>query len=132
MAPKTITGKVKTTAPRPRTKKPAVAPVRVTAVKSGIKRPLKAKPKAPTAAIAPPEPVEPVGGSKQARLIAMLRVEPGATIDQMMALTGWQAHTVRGAISGVLRKRLGLNVACNAGVDGGTRTYRIVETRAAA
>ena len=67
------------------------------------------------------------GHSKQARLIAMLQRAPGATIDQMMALTGWQAHTVRGTISGVLRKKLGLNVNCQPSKDAGPRLYRIRE-----
>ena len=43
----------------------------------------------------------------------------------MTAATGWQPHTVRGTISGVLRKHLGLNVICTA--EAGHRTYRIVE-----
>ena len=43
----------------------------------------------------------------------------------MMALTGWQAHTVRGMLSGSLRKRLGLNVQSQ--VAEGLRVYRIVE-----
>ena len=42
-----------------------------------------------------------------------------------LTLTGWQAHTVRGTISGVLRKRLGLSVTCAASEGGGTRVYRI-------
>lgn len=42
----------------------------------------------------------------------------------MTNATGWQAHSVRGVISGVLRKKLGLNVQ-SATVDG-TRRYRIV------
>lgn len=70
----------------------------------------------------------PASNSKQARLIDLLRAAPGGTIDQMMKLTGWQAHTVRGTISGVLRKRLGLNVAC-ATDAAGARVYRIVEAR---
>ncbi|MBX9792746.1 MAG: DUF3489 domain-containing protein [Burkholderiaceae bacterium] len=74
--------------------------------------------------IAPTAPAEPVGTSKQARLISLLKAAPGATLEQMMSLTGWQAHTVRGTISGVLRKRLGLNVVC-AG-ESGSRSYRIV------
>lgn len=74
--------------------------------------------------IVPPTPVEPVGTSKQARLISLLNAASGATLEQMMSLTGWQAHTVRGTISGVLRKRLGLNVVC-AG-SAGSRSYRIV------
>ena len=72
-----------------------------------------------------PTPAEPVGTSKQARLILMLNATSGATLEQMMKLTGWQAHTVRGAISGVLRKRLGLNVVCDA-ADSEVRRYRIV------
>ena len=55
----------------------------------------------------------------------MLNATSGATLEQMMKLTGWQAHTVRGAISGVLRKRLGLNVVCDA-ADSEVRRYRIV------
>ena len=63
--------------------------------------------------------------SKQSRLIATLRAKPGATIEEMMTLTGWQAHSVRGAISGVLRKRLGLNVVCATAEGDGARVYRI-------
>jgi hypothetical protein len=43
---------------------------------------------------------------------------------QMMALTGWLPHTVRGALSGALRKRLGLNVQYS--LEDGVRVYRIV------
>jgi hypothetical protein len=46
----------------------------------------------------------------------------------MTRTTGWQPHTVRGVISGVLRKRLGLNVSCSAPDAAGGRTYRIVDT----
>lgn len=74
-----------------------------------------------------PVPVKPVGTSKQARLISMLNASSGATLEQMMNLTGWQAHTVRGAISGVLRKRLGLNVVCDA-AGSEARRYRIVNS----
>ena len=53
----------------------------------------------------------------------MLRAPAGGTIDQLTELTGWQPHTVRGTISGTLRKRLNLNVTCVAHV------YRIVEAQ---
>ncbi len=76
--------------------------------------------------IAPPAPAEPVGTSKQARLISLLTAASGATLEQMMSLTGWQAHTVRGTISGVLRKRLGLNVVCDSADASDARRYRIV------
>lgn len=49
---------------------------------------------------------------------------------QMVELTGWQSHTVRGMLSGSLRKRLGLNVRY--GVEEGVRVYRIHPEVAAA
>lgn len=64
-------------------------------------------------------------GSKQSQLLAMLRSPAGATIEQMIGATGWQAHSVRGAISGVLRKRMGLNVVCTPSPSGGARIYRV-------
>ncbi len=80
--------------------------------------------------IVPSPPLESARTSKQARLISLMRASSGATLEQMMALTGWQAHTVRGAISGVLRKRLGLNVVCEAASGSGVRCYRIVAAAA--
>lgn len=68
----------------------------------------------------------------QARLIALLKKECGATLDQMMTLTGWQAHTVRGTLSGVLRKRMGFNVNCTPTPNSGERIYRIVGAAASA
>jgi hypothetical protein len=65
--------------------------------------------------------------SKQAQLIALLRSAEGCSLEHMTEVTGWQAHTVRGTISGVLRKRLGLNVRSALPVAGGPRVYRIVE-----
>ncbi|WP_424859319.1 DUF3489 domain-containing protein [Tepidimonas sp. HKU77] len=53
-------------------------------------------------------PVRP--GTKLAALVVALRRPQGATSLQLMLATGWQPHSVRGAISGLLRKRLGLNV----------------------
>ena len=63
-------------------------------------------------------------GTKLAAIIAAMRHPGGATIAQMMASTGWQAHTVRGTISGMVRKRLGYEVITEKGTDG-QRTYRI-------
>jgi hypothetical protein len=79
----------------------------------------KAKPRAKAAAAA----TKPAA-SKQAQVIALLKAPTGATIDQLTSATGWQPHTVRGAISGSLRKRLGLTVVC-AGLAG-SRVYHIV------
>ena len=57
-----------------------------------------------------PEPTKPKtrSGTKQARLIAMLRAPDGATISEIVTALEWQSHTARGVISGVLKKRLGL------------------------
>lgn len=60
---------------------------------------------------------------KKDQLIALLQSASGTTIDAMTHQTGWQAHTVRGVISGVLRKKLGLNVICER-TDQGNR-YKI-------
>jgi hypothetical protein len=76
-----------------------------------------------------PPPVSTVAAeapaTKQARLIALIKQAPGASLADLTAATGWQAHSVRGAISGVLRKRLQLPVISET-VDG-TRRYRIAE-----
>lgn len=63
-------------------------------------------------------------GTKLAAIIDAMRNPGGATIAQMMVGTGWQAHTVRGAISGMVRKRLGLNVSLVRN-DSGERVYRV-------
>lgn len=62
--------------------------------------------------------------TKLAAIIEAMRHPGGATIAQIMAVTGWQAHTVRGAISGMVRKRLGFEVVTEKGANG-QRGYRI-------
>ena len=49
-------------------------------------------------------------GTKQALLIAMLQAPTGATLQEIISATGWQAHSARGALSGALGKKLGLIV----------------------
>jgi len=63
-------------------------------------------------------------GTKQGLLIDLLKRKSGATIDEIVAATGWQAHSVRGAISGSLKKKLGLVVSSQKVADRG-RVYRI-------
>jgi hypothetical protein len=62
--------------------------------------------------------------SKQARLVDMLSRSEGATIDDIVKALVWQAHTVRAAISGALKKKLGLKVESERVADRG-RVYRI-------
>src|SRR5438128_9121434 len=64
-------------------------------------------------------------GTKLARLIDMLRRERGATVAEAVAALGWQAHSVRGAISGALKKKRGLTIQSEMH-DGRGRIYRIV------
>ena len=91
------------------------------------------------AAIAHTRPVPPVddiqnleaivqpcrAGTKLAKLVVSLQKPEGATIFQLMCSTGWQRHTIRGAISGMLRKKYGLNIVMATSVHG-ERVYRIV------
>ncbi|UOM36640.1 DUF3489 domain-containing protein [Acuticoccus sp. I52.16.1] len=89
-------------------------------------------PKEPSASIAgPEEPGAPKNttpktrpGTKQAALIAMLEAREGATIPEIAEATGWQHHTVRGAIAGALKKRLGLDVTSEKDERRG-RVYRL-------
>ena len=93
----------------------------------------------PTAAkpgkAAPADQPTPRAGTKQAQMIEMLQRPEGATVEQIAAATGWQHHTVRGAISGALKKKLGLTVEAtrtrevgpnNAGAKGSATVYRIL------
>ena len=61
-------------------------------------------------------------------IAALLRRPAGATVAQMSAATGWQAHSVRGAIAGSLKKKHGLTIITEP-ADGG-RIYRIAEAAA--
>ena len=72
----------------------------------------------------PSAPAQRRKGTKQETLIEMLRAEGGATIDEIVEATGWQAHTVRGAMSGALKKKLGLTITSEK-VEGRGRVYKL-------
>jgi hypothetical protein len=90
----------------------------------------KHKPKAGSAAPTPaPSKSEPAkgadrAGSKIAKLVGLLRRPGGATIGTLVKATGWQEHSVRGAISGTVKKKLGLAVKSERRGDG-ERVYSI-------
>ena len=69
---------------------------------------------------------QPRPGSKQALLLELLRRRAGASLVEIVAATGWQPHSVRGAISGTVHKKLGLRVT-NERVEQRGRVYRIAE-----
>jgi hypothetical protein len=83
-------------------------------------------PVAPPPAPATPAPKTASPKGKLGALVALLRRPEGALIPALMAETGWQAHSVRGAMSGALKKKLGLTIASEPSATG--RRYRIVET----
>ena len=62
--------------------------------------------------------------SKQAQLVEMLKRPQGASVEELGAQFGWQPHTVRGAIAGALKKKLGLTVMSEK-VAGRGRVYRV-------
>lgn len=79
------------------------------------------------AVLAPLPPVAlalPTGPSRQDILLQLLGRPEGATIADMTGATGWQPHSVRGALSGVIGKKLGLKVTSDKLPDRG-RVYRV-------
>ncbi len=86
------------------------------------RKPSGSKPKGRTS----PPAVRP--GTKQALLIDLLKRKKGATIDEIVEATGWQPHSVRGAISGALKKRFGIAVTSERVGDRG-RVYQIAGSR---
>ena len=71
-----------------------------------------------------PKPPTPRAGTKKAMLISLLQAPKGATMDEIVAATGWLPHTVRGVMSGALGKKLGL-IVTSVKEEGGARVYRI-------
>jgi hypothetical protein len=104
------------------------------------RRAKKAKPAKPGKA-APAEKPAPRTGTKQAQMIDLLKRPEGATVEQIAEATGWQHHTIRGAISGALKKKLGLTVEATrtrevgpnkTGAKGSSTVYRITGSPSAA
>ncbi|MGA9064603.1 MAG: DUF3489 domain-containing protein, partial [Bryobacteraceae bacterium] len=68
-------------------------------------------------------------GSKTAAILALLQRAKGATLTEIMQATSWQAHSVRGFISGTLGKKMGLRVTSTKRADG-ARVYSVAKGEA--
>jgi hypothetical protein len=73
-----------------------------------------------------PDKTKPVARkeSKLQKCLTLLRSVDGATIEELIAATGWQAHSVRGFLAGTVKKKLNLALASSKAADG-ERRYRI-------
>ena len=76
-----------------------------------------------------PKPVDARQGSKTAAVLALVQRTKGATLSEIMQATSWQAHSVRGFISGTLGKKMGLTVTSTKRADG-ARVYSIARGEA--
>ena len=107
---------------------PANVPKPATHVAPAEGRRNKGAPKSKRRHTAPAAAKDPVNvareGSKKGEVIDLMRRAQGATLSEIMELTGWQAHTVRGFVSGTLIKKLGLNVESFRSNEK-ERTYRV-------
>ena len=90
----------------------------------GRRRNAKPAARAKTTAQRAKKTATPQRGSKTAKILALLKRPGGASLQQLQKATGWQAHSVRGFLSGTLKKKMGLRVD-SAKLPDGRRTYRV-------
>lgn len=103
-------------------RKPRVAPDKA---KSGKKAsPGRGRPKSQTGAKGAKAGADAREGTKAAKVLALLRRPGGATLKELMKATGWQPHSVRGFLSGVVGKKMGLKLESTKAEDG-ERSYSV-------
>jgi len=104
------------TAPATATTKARVAKTRSSAA------PIKPKPARKATRAKKVSPARP--GTKTAKVLGLLKRAAGVTLKELMKVTGWQAHSVRGFLSGTIGKKMGITVeSFQSGA--GERSYRI-------
>jgi len=111
-------------AKKPSVAKPArhVAPAKAKSAKKAS--PAKKAPKRATKAKGPKKPGSARDGSKTATVLELLKRPGGVTAKELMKATSWQAHSVRGFMSGTVGKKMGLTVTSTKGEDG-ERCYSV-------
>jgi hypothetical protein len=120
-APATATGAKPKAAKKPRVAKPArhVAPAKARSSKKASAGKI-----APKGAKRAKKATGSREGSKTATVLELLKRPGGVTAKELMKATGWQAHSVRGFLSGTVGKKMGLTVASIKGQDG-ERSYSV-------
>jgi Protein of unknown function (DUF3489) len=105
----------------------ASSPNAATPKKKAAKPPKGAKKAEATKAASPkPAATTPREASKTTTVLELIRRPKGATLKEIMEATGWQAHSVRGFISGTVGKKLGLTVESSKR-DDGERVYKLTK-----
>ena len=84
----------------------------------------KRQPVKPARKKAAPPATEGREGSKKATILQLLRRPKGATLTEIAEATNWQNHSIRGFLSGSLRKKMGLTIESSKN-QAGDRRYRI-------
>jgi hypothetical protein len=105
--------------PRSAAQRAHVAPSKATSGKQAS--PAKKANKGAKSAQSPKKATGARQGSKTAKVLDLLKRSGGATLKELMKATGWQAHSVRGFLSGALGKKMGLTVTSTKAEDGERR-----------
>jgi len=96
-------------------------------LRAGSDKPNSSKAKPGKSQMAPADPTatpaKQIAGTKAAVILKKLAAAKGATLEQLLEVTSWQAHSVRGFLSGTVKKKLGLTLISEVGKDG-IRRYR--------
>jgi hypothetical protein len=112
--------------PPTRTEEASMAPARRTKIEVQPAEDIAADAMPPNSPVATKGPR---ANSKLAKVLELLNQSEGATIAEMSDATGWQTHTVRGALSSMITKKLGKTVVSEKVPDRG-RVYRITQPEA--
>jgi len=104
----------------------AKVPTKSSALSTASKIPAKSAPSKLASIVSSSSPPTSRPGSKMQICLDLLARRTGATLAELMSASGWQVHSVRGFLSGTVKKKLGLALTSTRD-DGGVRHYRVPE-----